>query len=82
LKEQNIIVERRYAHGQAERFQDFAREMVQLKAAVIVVVTTPASFAVMNATRKSHSSNVSISRSSMRNVPAHLVTRTNLSQSR
>jgi len=47
---QNIVVERRYAEGSAERFQDFAREMVQRKADAIVVVTTPAALAVMKET--------------------------------
>ena len=47
---QNIVVERRYAEGNAERFQDFAREMVQRKADVIIVVTTPAALAVMKET--------------------------------
>src|SRR5215831_1447245 len=47
---QNIIVERRYAEGRAQRFQEFAREMVERKADVIVVVTTPAAQAVMKAT--------------------------------
>src|SRR6516165_4813891 len=47
---QNLIVERRYAEGHAERFQDFAAEMVRLKADVVVVVTTPAALAVKNAT--------------------------------
>jgi putative tryptophan/tyrosine transport system substrate-binding protein len=47
---QNLIVERRYAEGHIERFQDFAAELVRLKANVIIVVTTPAAFAVRNAT--------------------------------
>ncbi|MFL6796646.1 MAG: ABC transporter substrate-binding protein [Xanthobacteraceae bacterium] len=47
----NLVVERRYAHGQAERFNEFATEMVRLNADVIVVVTTPAAFAVLNATK-------------------------------
>ncbi len=47
----NLIVERRYAHGAAERFKEFAAEMVQLNVDVIVVVTTPAALAVMNATK-------------------------------
>jgi predicted lactoylglutathione lyase len=46
----NLIVERRYAHGAAERFKEFAAEMVRLNVDVIVVVTTPAALAVMNAT--------------------------------
>ena len=47
----NLIVERRYAHGQAERFKEFAAEMVRLNVDIIVVVTTPAALAVMNATK-------------------------------
>jgi len=50
LDGQNLIVERRYAEGRVERFQEFAAEMVRLKADVIIVVTTPAAFAVRNAT--------------------------------
>src|SRR5262249_46753834 len=46
---QNIIIERRYAGGQP-MFQEFAREMVQLKADVIVTVTTPAVLAVESVT--------------------------------
>src|SRR5437763_880337 len=47
----NLLVERRYAHGRAERFKEFAEEMVRLNLDVIVVVTTPAAIAVMNATK-------------------------------
>jgi putative ABC transport system substrate-binding protein len=47
----NLIVERRYAHGVAERFKEFAAEMVRLNVDIIVVVTTPAALAVMNATK-------------------------------
>src|SRR5262249_15721119 len=50
LEGQNLIVERRYAEGHAERFQEFAAEMVRLKADIVVVVTTPAALAVKNAT--------------------------------
>jgi ABC transporter substrate binding protein len=46
----NLIVERRYAEGHAERFPDFAAEMVQLKVDIIVVSTTPAALAVKKAT--------------------------------
>jgi putative tryptophan/tyrosine transport system substrate-binding protein len=46
----NIIFERRYAEGRAERFQDFAAEMVRLKVDIVIVVTTPAALAVKNAT--------------------------------
>src|SRR5436190_7673809 len=47
---QNLVVERRYAQGNAERFKEFAAEMVRLNVDVIVVVTTPAALAVKNAT--------------------------------
>src|SRR5919197_1315912 len=46
----NLIVERRYARGQAERFKEFAAEMVRLNVDIIIVVTTPAALAVKNAT--------------------------------
>ena len=42
----NLLVERRYAEGRTERFQEFAAEMVRLKVDVIIVSTTPAGFAV------------------------------------
>jgi len=47
---QNIIIERRYAEGNAARFQEFAEEMVRLKADIIIVTTTPAALAAKNAT--------------------------------
>jgi putative ABC transport system substrate-binding protein len=47
---QNITIERRYAEGQAERFQEFAKEMVNLKADAIVTVTTPAVLAIKSVT--------------------------------
>ena len=47
---QNIIIERRYAEGRAERFQEFAAEMVRLKADLIMTITTPAALAAKNAT--------------------------------
>jgi putative ABC transport system substrate-binding protein len=47
---QNIIIERRYAQGNAERFQEFAAEMVRLKADMIITNTTPAALAAKNAT--------------------------------
>jgi putative ABC transport system substrate-binding protein len=49
---QNLIVERRFAGGNAALFKDFAAEMVRLNVDVIVVVTTPAAVAVKNATTK------------------------------
>jgi putative ABC transport system substrate-binding protein len=50
LEGQNLIVERRYAEGHLERFQEFAAEMVRLKVDIIIVVTTPAALAARNAT--------------------------------
>src|ERR1700692_2060969 len=44
----NLLVERRYAEGRNERFQEFAAEMVRLKVDVIIVSTTPAGFAVQS----------------------------------
>jgi putative ABC transport system substrate-binding protein len=46
----NLAVERRYAEGHAERFPEFAAEMVRLKVDIIIVCTTPAALAVKNAT--------------------------------
>src|ERR1700676_788145 len=42
---QNLIVERRYAQGNADRFKEFAQEMVRLGVDAIIVVTTPAAMA-------------------------------------
>ena len=47
---QNVILEPRYAEGKAERFQEFAEEMVRLKVDIIMVFTTPAALAAKNAT--------------------------------
>jgi ABC-type uncharacterized transport system substrate-binding protein len=47
----NLIIERRYARGQAERFKEFAAELVRLNVDIIIVVTTPAALAVKNATK-------------------------------
>jgi putative ABC transport system substrate-binding protein len=47
---QNTIIERRYAQGKAEKFQEFAAEMVRLKAQLIITTTTPAALAAKNAT--------------------------------
>jgi putative tryptophan/tyrosine transport system substrate-binding protein len=46
----NLMVERRYAAGRADRFPEFAAEMVRLKVDIIIVTTTPAALAVKNAT--------------------------------
>ena len=45
----NLIVERRYAEGHADRFPEFASEMVRLKVDIIIVTTTPAALAIKNA---------------------------------
>jgi putative tryptophan/tyrosine transport system substrate-binding protein len=50
IEGQNIIIERRYAEGRPERFQEFAAEMVRLKADLIITTTTPAALAARNAT--------------------------------
>jgi putative ABC transport system substrate-binding protein len=47
----NLIVERRYAHGQNERFKEFAAEIIRLNVDIFLVTTTPAALAVMNATK-------------------------------
>jgi putative ABC transport system substrate-binding protein len=46
----NLVVERRYALGNSERFPEFAAEMVRLNVDVIIVTTTPAALAVKKAT--------------------------------
>jgi putative ABC transport system substrate-binding protein len=48
---QNLVVERRYTEGQAERFAEFAAELVRLNLDMIIVTTTPAVLAVKNATK-------------------------------
>jgi putative tryptophan/tyrosine transport system substrate-binding protein len=50
IEGQNIIIERRYAEGRPERFQEFAAEMVRLKADLIITTATPAALAARNAT--------------------------------
>jgi putative ABC transport system substrate-binding protein len=46
----NLLVERRYAKGRAERFPEFANEMVRLNVDAVIVVTTPAALAAKKAT--------------------------------
>src|SRR5713226_62327 len=43
---QNLVTERRYSEGRAERFPEFAAELVRLKVDIIMVGTTPAALAV------------------------------------
>src|SRR5262249_38089636 len=47
----NLLVERRYSEGLAERFPEFAAELVRLKLDLIIATTTPAALAVKNATK-------------------------------
>jgi putative tryptophan/tyrosine transport system substrate-binding protein len=47
----NLIVERRYAEGHAERFKEIAQELVRLNVDAIIVVTTPAAMAARNETK-------------------------------
>jgi putative tryptophan/tyrosine transport system substrate-binding protein len=47
---ENLIVERRYAHGRAELFGPLAEELVRLKVEIIVAVGTDATLAAKNAT--------------------------------
>jgi putative ABC transport system substrate-binding protein len=48
---QNLVVDRRYANGNAELFKEFAREMVRLGVDAVIVVTTPAAMAARNETK-------------------------------
>jgi putative ABC transport system substrate-binding protein len=48
---QNLVVERRYSEGRAERFPEFAAALVRLNLDAIVVTTTPAALAVKSATK-------------------------------
>jgi putative tryptophan/tyrosine transport system substrate-binding protein len=48
---QNLIVERRYAEGNAELFKELAAELAKLNVDAIIVVTTPAGMAAKNATK-------------------------------
>src|SRR5712691_8917455 len=47
----NLVFERRFSEGHAERFSEFAAEMVQLRVDLIIAITTPAALAVKNATQ-------------------------------
>jgi putative ABC transport system substrate-binding protein len=47
----NLVVERRYSEGRAERFPEFAAELVRLNVDLLIVTTTPAALAVKSATR-------------------------------
>jgi ABC-type uncharacterized transport system substrate-binding protein len=51
LEGRNLITERRYSEGQAERFPEFAAELIRLRVDLIIVITTPAALAVKRATK-------------------------------
>ena len=51
VESQNLVIERRYSEGNAERFPDLATELVRLHVDVIVATTTPAAKAAKQATR-------------------------------
>src|SRR5438132_719209 len=48
---QNLVFERRFSEGNAERFPEFAAEMVRLRVDCLIVTTTPAALAAKNATQ-------------------------------
>jgi putative ABC transport system substrate-binding protein len=52
----NLVFERRFSEGNAERFSEFAAEMVRLRVDCILVSTTPAALAAKHATRRFRSS--------------------------
>ena len=51
IEGQNVVIERRYAHGRPERFPEVAAELVQLNVDVIVAANNPAVAATQRATR-------------------------------
>jgi putative ABC transport system substrate-binding protein len=50
LEGRNLVFERRFSQGQAERFPEFAAELVRLRLDCILVSTTPAALAAAHAT--------------------------------
>jgi len=48
---QNLVVERRYSEGLAERFPEFAATLARLNLELIITTATPAALAVKNATK-------------------------------
>jgi transposase len=48
---QNLVFERRFSEGNAERFPEFAAELVRLSVDCIIVTTTPAALAAKHATQ-------------------------------
>jgi putative tryptophan/tyrosine transport system substrate-binding protein len=51
IEGRNLVFERRVSEGQAERFPEFAAEMVRLRVDLIIVSTTPAAIAAKHATQ-------------------------------
>jgi putative ABC transport system substrate-binding protein len=51
IEGRNLIFERRFSEGHAERFPEFAAELVRLKVDLIIVPTTPAALAAKHATQ-------------------------------
>jgi putative ABC transport system substrate-binding protein len=51
LEGRNLVFERRVSEGQAERFPEFAAELVRLRVDLILVSTTPAAIAAKQATQ-------------------------------
>jgi putative ABC transport system substrate-binding protein len=51
IEGRNLVFERRFSEGNAERFPEFAAELVQLRVDLIIVPTTPAALAAKNATQ-------------------------------
>src|SRR5262245_1922092 len=49
VEDQNVIIERRYSEGRADRWPELASELVRLKVDLILVSTTPAALAAKNA---------------------------------
>jgi putative ABC transport system substrate-binding protein len=49
VEEQNVIIERRYSEGRADRWPELASELVRLKVELILVGTTPAALAAKTA---------------------------------
>src|SRR6266702_4779750 len=47
----NLVFERRFSEGNAERFPEFAAELVRLRVDCILVTTTPAALAAKHATQ-------------------------------
>jgi putative ABC transport system substrate-binding protein len=48
---ENLVFERRFSEGHAERFPAFAAEMVRLRVDLVIAITTPAALAVTHATQ-------------------------------